>query len=170
MANERFELKPLGPDAIDAALKRALHYRYLNQPHLAESICRDVLRVTADHGEARAMLVMSQCDQFGTTEGIPVQDVLAMAGKLEAGYERAYYSGLVCERRAEAALLKGGPAAGAIAHEWFMRAMDHYAEAEPLRPDDNDDAILRWNTCARILNRHPDVRPREEEAEVQMLE
>ena len=170
MANERFELKPLTPDAIDAALKRALHYRYLNQPHLAESICRDILRVRADHGEARVTLIMSQCDQFGTTEGLPIQDVLAMAGRLEAGYERAYYSGLVCERRAEAALLRGGPAAGAIAYEWFIRAMDHYAEAEPLRPAGNDDAILRWNTCARTLNRHPDVHPREEEAGVQMLE
>jgi hypothetical protein len=148
MAKERFELKRLSPDAIDAALKRALHYRYLNQPHLAESICRDVLELRPDHDEARVTLIMSQCDQFGMTEGLPVQDILAMAGKL----------------------LKGGPAAGAIAYEWFVRAMDHYAEAEPLRPAGNDDAILRWNTCARMLNSHREVRPREEEAGVQMLE
>lgn len=170
MAKERFELKRLSPDAVDAALKRALHYRYLNQPHLAESICRDVLELRPDHAEARVTLIMSQCDQFGTTDGLPVQDILAMAAKLDEGYERSYYCGLVCERRAEAALLKGGPAAGAIAYDWFIKAMDHYAEAEPLRPGGNDDAILRWNTCARMLNTNRDVRPREEEAGVEMLE
>jgi len=33
-------------------------------------------------------------------------------------------------------------------------AAGRYAEAERLRPPGNDDAILRWNTCARILARH----------------
>lgn len=170
MTTDRFELKRLSPEAVDAALERALHYRYLNQPHLAESICRDVLALQPDHGEARVTLIMSQCDQLGTTEGMHMQEILGMAGRLDTPYERAYYSGLVCERRAEAALAKGGPACGAIAFEWFGRAMHHYAEAEPLRPAGNDDAILRWNTCARVLNTNPEVKPREEDAGVQMLE
>lgn len=170
MANDRFELKPLSPAAIDAALKRALHYRYLNQPHLAESICRDILGVRPDHEEARVTLIMSRCDQLGITEGVTVQDILVMAGELPSAYERAYYSGLACERRAQAALLRGGPAAGAIAFDWFMRAMAHYARADPLRPTGNDDAILRWNTCARTMNTQPEVCPREEDAGVQMLE
>lgn len=170
MASERFELKRLSPDAVDAALERALHYRYLNQPQLAESICRDVLDLDPEHPRANVMLVMSLCDQFGTTEGVAVKEVLDMAGRLAGDYERAYYSGLVCERRAEAALLKAGPGTGAIAYGWFERAMAYYAEAEPLRPTGNDDALLRWNTCARTLNTHPDVHPREEDAGVQMLE
>jgi len=165
-----FELKRLSPDAIDAALQRALHYRYLNQPHLAESICRDILDAAPDHDEARVTLITSLCDQFRRADTMHVHDVLAMAAGLSDAYDRAYYSGLVCERRAEAALVKGGPVAGAIAYEWLVRAMDAYDEAEPIRPAGNDDALLRWNTCARMLNTRRDVRPREEEAQVEMLE
>lgn len=167
---ERFELKGLSEGAVEAALKRALHYRYLNQPHLAESICRDVLAIRPGELEANVMLIMSLCDQFGMSAEISVKEVLTMASELDGSYERAYYSGLVCERRGEAALLRAGPGSGAIAYEWFRRAMVHYAEAEPLRPDGNDDTILRWNTCARAINTHRDVCPREEEAGMEMLE
>jgi hypothetical protein len=170
MERETFKLKRLSAGAIDAALKRALHYRYLNQPYLAESICRDILDAEPDHTEAYVTLIMSLCDQFRKSEGIRVQETLSMAASLRDDYDRAYYSGLVCERRAEAALLRGGHASGAIAYEWFRRAMDHYADAEARSPVENDDAVLRWNTCARILNSHPDVRPREEDTAVHMLE
>ncbi len=167
---ERIELKRLRAEAIDAALERARHYRYLNQPQLAESICRDVLEVRPEDPRARVMLIMSLCDQFGTVDTLHVREVLAMAQSLRDPYERAYYSGLVCERRAAAALRRGGPVAGAIAWEWFHRAMEHYETAEPLRPAGNDDAILRWNTCARTLNARADVRPREEPVGMEMLE
>ena len=33
--------------------------------------------------------------------------------------------------------------------------MAHYERAEALRPAGNDDALLRWNTCARVLIRNP---------------
>jgi hypothetical protein len=38
--------------------------------------------------------------------------------------------------------------------------MEHYERAEELRPPGNDEAILRWNTCARIIMRNPEIRPR----------
>jgi hypothetical protein len=38
--------------------------------------------------------------------------------------------------------------------------MEHFERAEGLRPVDNDDAILRWNTCARAIMRDPEIRPR----------
>jgi hypothetical protein len=41
--------------------------------------------------------------------------------------------------------------------------MADYERAEQLRPEGNDDALLRWNTCARILMRNKDLRPRGEE-------
>ena len=37
-------------------------------------------------------------------------------------------------------------------------------KAIALHPPANDDAILRWNTCARILIRNPNLRPRPDEA------
>jgi hypothetical protein len=37
--------------------------------------------------------------------------------------------------------------------------MGWYEKAESLRPAGNDDAVLRWNTCARILTRNPQIIP-----------
>jgi hypothetical protein len=42
--------------------------------------------------------------------------------------------------------------------------MGWYEKAAAQRPAGNDEAILRWNTCARLLERHPELRPRAEEA------
>ena len=39
------ELKRLSDEAIPAALEKALHYRLLNEPAEAESICHDVLHM-----------------------------------------------------------------------------------------------------------------------------
>ena len=38
----------------------------------------------------------------------------------------------------------------------FEEAMTCFAEAEKIRPAGNDDAILRWNRCVRLLQSHPD--------------
>jgi hypothetical protein len=37
--------------------------------------------------------------------------------------------------------------------------MEHFERAEALRLPGNDDAILRWNTCARVIMRNPEIRP-----------
>ena len=37
--------------------------------------------------------------------------------------------------------------------------LDCFERAESVRPPGNDDAILRWNTCVRVLQRHPELRP-----------
>ena len=37
--------------------------------------------------------------------------------------------------------------------------MTHFEKAEALRPPANDDALLRWNSCARMIMNHPDVAP-----------
>jgi len=42
-------------------------------------------------------------------------------------------------------------------------AMACYERAEAIRPAGDDDAILRWNTCARLLNETPNIVPRAEE-------
>jgi hypothetical protein len=165
-----FELKKLSPDAVEAAHKRALHYRLLNQPQLAESICRDVLAISPDDEESLVTLVLCLCDQFGMEGGGAVTEPMELVGRLSDGYKRHYYRGLICERRASAQLVRGGPASGEVAWEWYRRAMDHYEQAEALRPAGNDDAILRWNTCARIVNGRADVRPAHEDQTVSLLE
>jgi hypothetical protein len=44
---------------------------------------------------------------------------------------------------------------------WFHTAMQLFEEAIRLAPEGNEDAVLRYNTCARILNRNPGIRPPE---------
>ena len=38
--------------------------------------------------------------------------------------------------------------------------MESYEKSEAISPPDNDDPILRWNTCARILKRDDQIRPK----------
>jgi hypothetical protein len=42
--------------------------------------------------------------------------------------------------------------------------MDCYEKAEAVRPAGNDDAILRWNACARVLMSNQTLRPRPDDA------
>ena len=49
---------------------------------------------------------------------------------------------------------------GVNAYEMFLKAMECFERAEAMRPHGNDDAILRWNGCARIIKRNK-LEPRE---------
>lgn len=62
------------------------------------------------------------------------------------------YAGVICEPRAKAQLRQGQPGAGHDAYELLLEAMSWYEQAERLRPPKNDDALLRWNTCARLIS------------------
>jgi hypothetical protein len=146
-----FELKSLTKDAIPAALEKATRYRLLNEPGEAESICLDVLAVEPGNQQALIVLLLALTDRFGkgyTIGSTQVEEVLA---KIENEYEQKYYHGLICERRAKAQLQQGTPGAGFDAYEWLTEAMRWYQEAESIRPAGNDDALLRWNACARII-------------------
>jgi hypothetical protein len=41
------------------------------------------------------------------------------------------------------------------------RALQCFAEAERIRPTGNDDAILRWNRCVRLLQSQPEFESEE---------
>ena len=159
-----FDIKSISGAGVPAALAKAERYRLLNEPVAAESICLDVLAADPDNQQAAIMLLLSITDQFrdGPSEHEHrARDVLP---KLRDEYKRTYYEGIICERRAQAHLALGAPGAGEIAYGGFREAMACYERAERLRPPDNDEAILRWNTCVRILQRRGDhVHPRGEE-------
>lgn len=159
-----FELKPISKDAIPEALHKAHRYRLLNEPMQAQSICLDVLRVEPANQLALTTLLLSLTDQFGG-ESTPAKarEVLA---RLTGDYDRHYYGGIICERAGHAAMKLRTPGGGHKAHDLFREAMGHYEKAEAIRPAGHDDAILRWNTCARILMRLPDVKPMPVEREV----
>ena len=163
------ELKPLSKDAIESAIAKAERYRLLNEPNEAESICLDVLAIDPDNQPAQVMLLLALTDQIGEASGAASR-AEQLAGRLASEYERLYYSGIVAERRARAHLSRGG-AAAAGAYEWLTDALDYFERAERVRPVGNDDAILRWNTCVRVLRQHPHLRPTgEEREEPQFLE
>jgi len=156
-----FELKPLSREAIPKALEKADRYRLLNEPAEAESICMDVLAAEPDNQRALVTLILALTDQFGQQRfSVGDNRCEEFVARLRDEYERAYYAGVVCERRAKAAYSRHR--GGAMAYEWFREAMGWYEKAERLRPAGNDEALLRWNTCARIFQHNRDLQPTEE--------
>ena len=159
---ESFELKPITADGLDAAVKRAEHYRLLNQPAQARSICLDVLAVDPERQDALVVLILALSDQLQTGDS-SAQQARDHLRHLSGAYQRHYYQGIIAERQARA-MLRKGPAA-AFAYEGFREAMDWYEQAADIRPEGNDDAILRWNSCVRTIE-EANLKPRPEEAEL----
>ena len=145
-----FELKPLSREAIPAALEKANRYRLLNEPGAAESICLDILAVEPANQEAAKGIVLAMSDRFGKDYAVGDTNVNDYLARIADDYEKAYYTGIVYERRAKATLAKGG----LQAYELFVQAMNWFEKAEVIRPAGSDDPILRWNGCARIIERN----------------
>jgi hypothetical protein len=161
-----FHMKTLSSEAVPAALEKAFRYRMLNEPEQAVSICEDILALEHDHQEAVAMLILALTDCFGGPRPVAPRVPLALLPRLRGEYEREYYAGIVWEREAIARLRSNAARSGSDAYACFRQAMGHFERAEDLRPAGNDDALLRWNSCARMIMRHSDVEPAEEAMEV----
>jgi hypothetical protein len=144
-----FELKPIRREAIPKALEKAERYRLLNEPAQAESICQDILEVDPTNQPTLITLLLALTDQFD--RGSPINHPRELLPRLHDEYERAYYAGIICERKARAQLNQGMPGAGFTAYDLLCEAMEWYEKAEALRPPDNDDTTLRWNACVRTI-------------------
>lgn len=145
-----FKLKTISPEGIDAALSKAEVYRFLNEPEEAESICHDVLAIQPGHQLALRLLGLALTDQFTGGTSDRYSDAVNAFQQLSDAYEQFYYTGLLYERRAKAQLQAGRPPHTLTV--LLQEAMHCYEEAERIRPTGNDDAILRWNRCARLLH------------------
>ncbi len=152
-----FELKRLSVAAIPAALAKAEHYRLLNEPEEAQSICEDVLRVDPSNRAAHVTLILALTDTFPRGEAGVVTRARELVAALGAEYERAYYSGVVAERRARVLLDRGGPDRFVKAGDWLREAMRAFERADAVKPVDQDDALLRWNACARLFHQYPEL-------------
>jgi hypothetical protein len=157
----QFDLKPISPESIPEALAKVERYRLLNEPFLAESICLDILAIAPSHQEALIMLLLARTDQLNS--GSRPDGAREVLGRLPGEYEREYYAGIIWERIAHARLRTGGPGSHSAAYHAFREAMMCYQKAEAVRPPGNDDAILRWNTCARLIMQNPQLRPMPED-------
>lgn len=146
-------LKPITREGIPSALKKVERYRLLNDAVAAESICLDILEVDAENQDALDSLVLTISDQLGheLTEG--VARARKLLPRVKSDYRRHYLNGIICERRGKAQLSQG-LGANEVAADWFREAMTWYAKAEATRPPNNDESILRWNSCVRLLGKH----------------
>ena len=157
------QLKRLSPTGVAAALLKAERYRLLNQPWAAESICLDVLDVDPANQQALVLLLLSVTDQFGSATGAGVARAREVLERLSNEYQRTYYAGIICERRGQAMLERGEPGSDSVVYGWIREAMEWYQKAEAIRPEGNDESLLRWNTCVRLLSQHPELAPKPEE-------
>ena len=159
----------MSKEAIPKALEKADRYRLLNEPAEAESICLDILTADPDNQTALVTLILALTDQFDRVDfNIGHAQFNELLPRLRDEYQRAYYAGVISERRAKASLHRQMHASAA--YEWFREAMVWYEKAEAIRPPGNDDAVLRWNTCARIFMHNTHLQPREEETAEPYLE
>jgi len=155
-----FEIKKLSKEAVPAALEKAEHYRLLNEPGAAQSICLDILQVEPDNQEALITLVLAISDRFGKDYAVGDSQIQNYLFRIRDDYRRTYYTGIVYERRAKATLNRGAIGSESTAYELFRQAMNWFEKAEEMRPAGNDEVILRWNGCARIIMNNK-LEPRE---------
>ena len=165
-----FELERIATASIPAALEKAEHYRLTGESASAESICLDVLEVEPKNQQGLILLLLARTDQF--TLGLPGQVARARETlpRLGSAYHRAYYGGIICERQGQYQLRQRGKRSGFVAWEWFQHAMEQYDEAKRLREPGDDNPVLRWNSCARLIMRNPHCAPDPDQDSEHMIE
>jgi hypothetical protein len=158
---ENFDLKPISREYIPRAIQKAERYRLLNQSWAAESICLDILEVDPENQQVLGMLVLALTDLHSGVSATGMKRAKEYLARITDEYQRTYYSGMIVERRALSLIAQDRMGSGAMAYDALREAMGLYEKAEKIRPEGNDDAILRWNTCARVLggNSHLEARP-----------
>ena len=153
----QFELKSISVESIPEALAKVERYRLLHEPVLAESICLDILAIVPNHHQALVSLLLARTDQFHANA--QPKGALEVLAQIKGDYEQAYYAGIIWERLGLARVRLGDPGARISAYHAFHDAMGHYEKAMSIARHGHDDAILRWNTCARTIMQNPDMQP-----------
>ena len=148
-------LKMISQEAIPGAIAKAELYRSLNDPAEAESICRDILAADPANETAKRLLGLALTDQFTGRETDAYREAERVFQGLTDPYERLYYTGLLRERRAKAELIAGH--APYMVAALLRDALRLFTQAEPLRPRGNDEVLLRWNRCVRLIRSRPEL-------------
>jgi tetratricopeptide (TPR) repeat protein len=155
-------LKTISKQGIPEAFSKITLYRSLNEPEEAESICHDILAIEPENQLARRMLGLAITDQFTGETADRYKEAAELFESLEDAYDRHYYTGLLLERRAKAQMRAKRPPEVLVG--LFKDAMTHFEEAEKIRPPENDDSVLRWNRCVRLLAKLPESEAASQEA------
>jgi tetratricopeptide (TPR) repeat protein len=125
-----YELKKLADKNLGAAITLAKHYRDLNQPDEAESICRDVLEVAPDDVDALRTLGLTLTDRFPTAWMSLFEEACSTFKKLPSEY--------TARPACEEAIVK-------------------FEEASALAAKDDPAPILHYNRCVRALTTNPEI-------------
>jgi len=157
-----YTLKTISKDGIAEAFSKVELYRYLNEPEEAESICHDILAADPENQMAQRLLGLTLTDQFEAKASDRYAEAEKIFQGLTDAYERKYYLGLLHERRAKAQMRSGRPPQMLVGS--FREAMRLFEEAEKIHPPHNDDAVLRWNRCVRLLEKLQHVEVEREES------
>lgn len=148
----KLTLHDIHADAIESALAKARQYRSLLEPEIAESICLDILNIDDNNQQALVIYILALTDQLHHTEKqSQIKLLQTTIARLESEYEQYYYTGIMNERRAR--FLIRQPMSHSFAYDYFLEAIEAYRQAEKLSPEYNDDAILRQNSCVRIIEK-----------------
>lgn len=161
-----FQLKPLYKESIPKALIKAKHYRLLQDPWQTESICRDILKIEQNNQLATVYLILAITDQFSNEKSGSYHEAKELCTLLTSEYEQFYYQGLIEERLGKSALARTSPRVKYIAYEHYRSAMSLYEIAEKIHPEDNQDAVLRWNACVRKIQEF-NLKPSQDDYQIQ---
>jgi len=152
------KLNNISVDAIDEALIKARQYRSLLEPEIAESICLDILNVAADSQDALVIYILALLDQVSRSDNqVQIKTIERSIEKLTSQYHRYYYIGLLNERRARHMITQS--MSHSFAYDYFYEALISYQQAIQRCPEQNDEAILRWNSCIRTIEKEK-LKPR----------
>jgi hypothetical protein len=151
------ELRAISVESIPRAIAKAERYRLLNEPRCAESICRDILSVDSENQDAIKIIILAITDQFSNfadRTGVRErkEEVESLLGNLLDGYARRYYTGVMLERWGKGLL--GVKCDSKTVLDVLEQAMVEYDAAHKLADLVNQDAVLRWNTCVRLIERY----------------
>lgn len=136
--------------SIPDVLSKARQYRSLLEPELAISICFDVFAIDENNQEALVIYILSLTDLYTHRETkVPEYKITIAIQKLKSNFQRFYYNGIYLERKAH--FLLKNPMSESFAFDVFIEAIDYYKQAKSINDTRSDDAILRYNSCVRII-------------------
>ena len=116
-----------------------------------------MLLAAPDNQVALTTLLLAVTDQFETEFAAALDEAKVVLQQIQGDYEQAYYEGIIDERWAKAQLAQGLPRESAFG--WLRKAMRCYEKAEQFSEPDDADALLRWNTCARFVDKADEAAP-----------
>ncbi|MDC9725967.1 MAG: hypothetical protein PSN44_08665 [Gammaproteobacteria bacterium] len=158
------KLHDIRMDAVDEALLKAKQYRSLLEPEIAESICLDVLHIDPENQSVLIVYILALLDQISRTEKqTQIKSIERTIEKLTSQYQRYYYSGLLNERRARHLITQA--MSHSFAYDYFIEALKFYQQAVDRCPEKNDEAILRWNSCIRTIEKEK-LKPRRDSEDI----